>query len=224
MEKIETRLKKMISRKYGSLKNFSAAIEIPYPTLDSIFKRGLQKSSSVNLVKICSALNISVTELLLNDEIVGYFTPNETVKSSWYQEYLVDCAKITRVRKERLESAISYLKKEIEFNDKNDIFTHVPEEDLLFYYWNLNDKGKQEANKRLIEMTYVPEYQSEEFKKELEENESKIEINQAAYDSLNPHKNVTEEQKKLAEENGVVLPEWEDAGRGIGKEPEGSEQ
>lgn len=76
----------------------------------------------------------------------------------------------------------------------------------------LNLDGQQRAIEQLELLAKIPDYQKGAA------------ISQAAYDSLNPHKEVTEEQKKLAEENGVVLPEWEDAGRGIGKEPEGSEQ
>lgn len=70
MNGVEKDLKKMISQKYGSLKNFSDVVNIPYPTLDSIFKRGLKRSQSVNLVKICAALNINVSKIILREEIV----------------------------------------------------------------------------------------------------------------------------------------------------------
>ena len=37
--------------------------DLPYSTLDSIFKRGLQNASIANIIKLCNALNISADGL-----------------------------------------------------------------------------------------------------------------------------------------------------------------
>ena len=42
MGNVEDNLKKYILEKYGSLKNFAEKINMPYTTLDSIFKRGIK--------------------------------------------------------------------------------------------------------------------------------------------------------------------------------------
>lgn len=67
---IEDQVKDMILWKYGSLKRFSDVISIPYTSLDSILKRGLKNSNSVNLSKICFALNIDLMALLIAEKIV----------------------------------------------------------------------------------------------------------------------------------------------------------
>ncbi len=223
MNDIETKLKDMIIEKYGSLKKFASTINIPYPTLDSIFKRGLKKCSSVNLIKICSELNISASQIILNNVIEPYSPSDEIVKSDIYQEFLINTAELALIRRKIVLDIIAPLKRVIEYNDANDIFTNVPEEDLLYYFWSLNDEGKKEAIQRISEMTFIPSYRSDTTD-DTQSARRKKEATQTAYDSLNPHKKVTDQQKVLAAEAGVPLPEWEDAGRGIGKDPEGSEQ
>lgn len=79
----EEKLKELILKRYHSIREFTIAIDIPYTTLDSIFRRGIGNSSVVNVIKICKALGISAdaladgeikpvkigTEILLNDRI-----------------------------------------------------------------------------------------------------------------------------------------------------------
>ena len=60
---IENSLKNYILLQYRSLLEFSNAIDIPYSTLQSIFRRGVDNSNSSSLKKICHALGISVDEL-----------------------------------------------------------------------------------------------------------------------------------------------------------------
>ncbi len=60
---IEERLKDYILSRYNSVREFTIHADIPYTTLDSIFKRGIGNSSVNNVIKICRALNISADEL-----------------------------------------------------------------------------------------------------------------------------------------------------------------
>ena len=62
MGKIEDELKRRIKEKYGSIKNFSNEIELPYTTLDSILKRGIMNASASNILKITNKLGISLYE------------------------------------------------------------------------------------------------------------------------------------------------------------------
>lgn len=60
---IEERLKELILQRYHSIREFTIAIDMPYTTMDSIFRRGIGNSSVTNIIKICKALRISVDEL-----------------------------------------------------------------------------------------------------------------------------------------------------------------
>ncbi len=60
---LEEKLKTLIIDNYGNLKNFAKIIDLPYSTVDTIFKRGLMKSGIANIISICNELNISVDGL-----------------------------------------------------------------------------------------------------------------------------------------------------------------
>ena len=59
----EEKLKDLILRRYHSIREFTIAIDIPYTTMDSIFRRGIGNSSVTNVIKICKALGISADAL-----------------------------------------------------------------------------------------------------------------------------------------------------------------
>ena len=60
---IEEKLKGLILTRYRSLREFTNTIDMPYQTMDSILKRGVDKASISNIIKICKALDISADEL-----------------------------------------------------------------------------------------------------------------------------------------------------------------
>ena len=61
---IEDRLKSLILERYGSVREFTMSINMPYSTFDTILKRGIQNATVSNIIKICEALNISADSLL----------------------------------------------------------------------------------------------------------------------------------------------------------------
>ena len=65
----EDRLRNYILSKYKSLREFSQKIDMPYSTINTIMKRGIDNSSVNNIIRICQALNIS-TDDLVNGKIV----------------------------------------------------------------------------------------------------------------------------------------------------------
>lgn len=71
---IENQLKQLILDKYGSVRSFTQTINIPYSTIDSMLKRGIDGTSVSTVLLVCLALNIDI-EGLLNDEIV--FKPSK---------------------------------------------------------------------------------------------------------------------------------------------------
>ncbi len=60
----EEKLKSEILSRYKSMRRFAASIDMPYSTLGSIFKRGLENASIRNIAKILSALEISIDALI----------------------------------------------------------------------------------------------------------------------------------------------------------------
>ena len=63
MNNVEAELKELILRRYGSLSEFCKKIDLPWTTLDSILKRGVEKANIKNILKITSELGIDVESL-----------------------------------------------------------------------------------------------------------------------------------------------------------------
>lgn len=68
---LEDKLKDYINEKFGSVRNFAMKIDIPYTTVDSILRRGIDNSNVGNVIKMCKALDISVDSLLDSKEIIS---------------------------------------------------------------------------------------------------------------------------------------------------------
>lgn len=62
-ETIEVKLKKLILERYKSVLNFTKAIGIPYSTIDSVFKRGINTVNITTIIRICQFLGISADGL-----------------------------------------------------------------------------------------------------------------------------------------------------------------
>lgn len=73
----EEKLKNYILSHYKSVHEFTQSIDMPYGTMSSIFKRGISNSSVTNIIKICSALEISTDELA-NGKIVPIIKTTST--------------------------------------------------------------------------------------------------------------------------------------------------
>ena len=60
---IEERLRDMIIDHSGTVKAFADEINVPYGTLDSILRRGIQTAKITNIISICKKLDISADAL-----------------------------------------------------------------------------------------------------------------------------------------------------------------
>ena len=69
MKNVENELKELILDRYGNSSEFCKKIDLPWTTLDSILKRGVDKANIRNILKITSELGIDV-ERLASGEIV----------------------------------------------------------------------------------------------------------------------------------------------------------
>ncbi len=115
---IEERLKDLIIERYGTMKDFSVAAQLPYGTVDTILRRGVNKASITNIIAICKTLNISTDELAK-----GKIVPIEP-KPQIHKQVL------------DLESALSYMRNNYEDNEDLSIDGKVLSDDELdsFYF------------------------------------------------------------------------------------------
>lgn len=60
---VEERLQELILARYRSLREFAMTIDMSPSTLDSMLKRGLDRATIGNVIKVCNALHISIDEL-----------------------------------------------------------------------------------------------------------------------------------------------------------------
>lgn len=77
---IEEQLKQEILSKYKSVRAFTTAIDIPYSTLDSAFKRGIMNAGVSTMVKVFSALDLDIESvreptLRRKEEVEANFLP-----------------------------------------------------------------------------------------------------------------------------------------------------
>ena len=68
---LEEKIKNLIIEKYGSVRQFALKIDVPYTTIDSILKRGIDNSNVSNVIKMCKALGISVDKSIENNELIS---------------------------------------------------------------------------------------------------------------------------------------------------------
>lgn len=60
---VEMELKQLILDRYKSLREFAIQIDMPYSTIDTILKRGVDKANITNIIRICKELNIDTEAL-----------------------------------------------------------------------------------------------------------------------------------------------------------------
>lgn len=89
MNNIEKELKNLILSRYRSILEFSKEVQMPYSTIDNIFKRGVVNANVANIIRICTALNISADELAR-----GRITPLPEKEES-----VISCNRIVAIAK-----------------------------------------------------------------------------------------------------------------------------
>ena len=60
---VEDNLKALILSRYKSLREFCGVIDLPYSTVDSILRRGVENAGVGKIIKICRHFDISADEL-----------------------------------------------------------------------------------------------------------------------------------------------------------------
>lgn len=101
----EDKLKEYILTKYKSIREFTVAVNMPYSTIDSIFKRGIRKASIDNIIKICDFLNISVDALI--EGIIEPKSPQPHTRAAHF-----DGTEYTEEQLDRIEAFAKFIKQE----------------------------------------------------------------------------------------------------------------
>ena len=110
-----------------------------------------KREPSIEMIRqIANALNTTPDVLLWGEDTANKINEVANVK-----------AEATKESKETLQEAIEIIKDFILSCDEANIFTGIPEEELLYCFWLLNHKGQKEAVKRVEELTEIPKYQKE---------------------------------------------------------------
>ena len=65
------KIKDLIIEKYGSVRQFALKIDIPYTTIDSILKRGIDNSNVSNVIKMCKALDLSIDKTIEKNDLIS---------------------------------------------------------------------------------------------------------------------------------------------------------
>ena len=106
MNDIEMRLKELIITRYGNLNRFCESIDMPWTTLDSILKRGVEKANIANVIKIAKALGID-TESLADGIIINRRDPSKNKDKE--EELLADYHKLNDLGKEKARGDVADL-------------------------------------------------------------------------------------------------------------------
>ena len=139
MSSIEEKLKDIIIKNYNTVKEFAAKINIPYTTMDSILKRGVEKANVLNIIKICDALNIEA-DALANGKIQSRYNRIEPNMSSAEIEHIYKYRKIDIYGKDVVDTVLDkeYLRTT---QQKSDIIDEDKETTEVPYYIDMAAAG-----------------------------------------------------------------------------------
>ena len=188
MNDVEIRLKELIIERYGSLAKFCEKIEMPWTTLDSILKRGVDKANITNILKITSELSIN-TKALAEGKIIESSDTRcdfyddavcDIVDQLLKEDYVVIPQNLSnapfviiespdhRILIAMYEDDLVSLYEKVLSNYKRltaDIIIEniqrnlSPDEaELLLNYQKLNDLGKDRAREDVADLTEIPKY------------------------------------------------------------------
>ena len=95
---VEQKLKDLILSRYKSIREFAITIDMPYSTIDTILKRGVNRANISNIIAVCKELDIDVEALgggkieskRLDDEIHTIAAHKDDLNADWTEDELED--------------------------------------------------------------------------------------------------------------------------------------
>lgn len=113
---IEEKVKEMIKTKYGTVKDFSKVINIPYTTMCGILKRGFGNAGITNVMKVCNELNISPDALgagRIEEKTINPLSDDDIILNIENRDIIIEGKKINQEQKEKLLRYLNFIFKEI---------------------------------------------------------------------------------------------------------------
>ena len=143
---LEEKLKKLIIEKYGSIRQFALKIDIPYTTIDSILKRGIDNSNVSNVLKMFKALNISADKSIENNELIS----NLNFDNASYMKAIIDDENMIQI------PVLGTIKAGIPLEAQQDILEYIE----IPKIWTKG--GKQFFGLRISGDSMFPKYQQDD--------------------------------------------------------------
>lgn len=144
-----TRLQSLLDKSNMTYSDLSKELEINKSTI-SMWKNGKVTPSTKMILKIAEYFNVSATYLMYGEELDKKWTELMDTKE-----------KIKNSSSETLKEFLAIIKKIITENDSADIFTGIPEEDLLYYFWNVSTEGQSKIISYAEDLAGNPEYRKD---------------------------------------------------------------
>ena len=120
---MEEQLKNAILEKYKSVRAFTTTINIPYSTLDSVFKRGISNAGVSTMIKVFDALDLDI-ESVSSGELRHRKSENKNSPST--DESAPGENSISMEESNRLLAALGFIKEGDQLSDEDLAFlTHV---------------------------------------------------------------------------------------------------
>lgn len=158
MNTLEEQLKSLILSRYKSLREFTLKINMPYTTLDTILKRGVNTANIINILKICNELSISADKLA--DGFIVEKVPDKNSLSETALQLVENYESLNSLGKNKLIDYSNDLVETPKFIEPENNVVELPvsaTEELSSMFTNiaahdddLTDDEKAEADKRIL--------------------------------------------------------------------------
>ena len=132
---IEQDLKALIVERYGNLKKFTEAINLPWTTLDGVLKRGVNKANITSLIKICDGLKIDCESLYYGKIMPKQYFTNSSSLTEHELNHIQKYRSLSDYDKGAVDSLINHL------SGRQTEFIQLESPMLLPYYGRIVSAG-----------------------------------------------------------------------------------
>lgn len=154
------RLKQLLNEKNITVKEFAQSIDVPPTTLYSFIKRDSPTGKLELIEKMAKGLDMRIDEFMAPDTAETPDIAKLTALKEW-QELLKLKEDARKNSAELLKKLLNMIKEIIAENDDANIFTNIPEEDLLYYFWSISPEGQRKIIEYAEDLVGNPEYRKD---------------------------------------------------------------
>ena len=151
------RLKQLLDEKNITVKEFAQSIDVAPTTLYSFIKRDSPTGKLELIGKMAKGLDMRIDEFMAYDTTESPDTAERAALKEW-QKFLDLKEDMQKDSAEILRKLLDMIKEIIAENDDANIFTNIPEEDLLYYFWSISPEGQRKIIEYAEDLAGNPEY------------------------------------------------------------------